>query len=302
MEIKRYMDIERLKDKYRDAFTIGEHITITEKIDGANASIRYDEKSDSLIGFSRNRQVNKENNLQGFYDYVQTVDKDSFKSVLGIRYIVFGEWLVKHTVKYPDDTYRKFYAFDVWDTEKEQYLPHEEVTEIANKLDFERVPLLYNGKFTGWDDAEKYVGITKLNAAPCGEGIVIKSQNRLDNKFSGTPAYVKIVSEQFSEAHDHKVKKSNVEKSEENQENLHLSETIVTKRRVEKLLQKFVEWGKLPEGYDEHHLKTIAKILPKACYEDCMKEEPETVARINDFSKILPKLCMRYARQIIFER
>ena len=38
-KMKKYVDIERLKDKYAMAFTPGEHITITEKIDGAVALI-----------------------------------------------------------------------------------------------------------------------------------------------------------------------------------------------------------------------------------------------------------------------
>ena len=42
MDMKKYRDIERLKEKYFDLFTSGERISITEKIDGANAAIRYD--------------------------------------------------------------------------------------------------------------------------------------------------------------------------------------------------------------------------------------------------------------------
>lgn len=300
MEMKKYMDIERMKDKYRYAFTIGEHITITEKVDGANASVRYDAETDSLIGFSRNRQVNQQESLRGFYDYVQTLDKESFRTIIGTRYIIFGEWLVKHTVNYPDSAYRKFYVFDVWDTETEQYLPHEETVEIANNLNLIRVPIFYNGIFRGWDELNKYVGMTKMNAEPSGEGIVIKSQDRLDNKFSGTPAYIKIVSEKFTEVHDNKPKKTEAERSAEKSADFKLAETIITRRRVEKLLWKFVESGELPENYDEHHLKEICKILPKACYEDCIKEEPETVSIIKNFSKIVGKICISHAKAIIF--
>lgn len=214
MEMKRYTDIERLKDKYREVFTKGELITITEKVDGSNASIRYDEETDSLAGFSRNRQVSVKDGLQGFFDFVQTRSKGDFKAVLGTRYIIFGEWL--------------------------------------------------------------------------------------DNKFSGTPAYVKIVSESFSETKAHKTKKTDTERSEEYLADLQLAQTIVTKRRVEKLLQKFVESGELPENFDEHQLKEISRILPKACYDDCMKEEPETAVKIKEFGKLCSKLCMQYAKQVIF--
>lgn len=300
MEIKKYISIERLKDKYREVFVKGELITVTEKIDGANASVRYDGKTDSLIGFSRNRQVSVKEGLQGFFDFVQTRNKNEFKALLGTRYIIFGEWLVKHTVKYPTDAYRKFYVFDMWDTETECYCPHDMVVQTADALQLDHVPVFYVGAFEGWNMIEKYVGRTEMNAEPCGEGIVVKSQDRLDNKFSGTPAYVKIVSDDFTETKAHKTKKTDSERSDGYQADLQLAQTIVTKRRVEKLLQKFVESGKLPENYDEHHLKEISGLLPKACYEDCMKEEPETVVRIKDFGKLCSKLCMQYARQIIF--
>lgn len=300
MEIKKYISIERLKDKYRTAFSKGELITVTEKIDGANASVRYDETTDSLVGFSRNQQVSEKESLQGFFGFVQTRNKNEFKAVLGTRYIIFGEWLVKHTVKYPADAYRKFYVFDMWDTETECYCSHDMVVQTATTLNLNLVPVFYVGAFESWDVIEKYVGRTEINAEPCGEGIVVKSQDRLDNKFSGTPAYVKIVSDDFTETKAHKTKKTDSERSDEYQADLQLAQTVVTKRRVEKLLQKFVESGKLPENYDEHQLKEISRLLPKACYEDCMKEEPETAVRIKDFGKLCSKLCMKYARQIIF--
>ena len=49
MEQKKYMDIERLKDKYIDGFQKGDYIVVQEKIDGANFSIRYDEETDSIL-------------------------------------------------------------------------------------------------------------------------------------------------------------------------------------------------------------------------------------------------------------
>lgn len=59
----KYISIERLKDKYIMAFTKGEHITITEKIDGANASIAYDESTKTLRAFSRRQELNEKNTL-----------------------------------------------------------------------------------------------------------------------------------------------------------------------------------------------------------------------------------------------
>ena len=62
--------------------------------------------------------------------------------------------------------------------------------------------------------------------------------------------------------------------------------TIVTKRRAEKLLQKMVEDQIIPENWDEHDMGTIAKNINRLMYNDCKKEEPETVMAIENFGKI----------------
>lgn len=298
MNQKKYVDIERLKDKYASAFTTGEHITVTEKIDGANASIRCDVDG-NVYAFSRRNPLNELNHLQGFWNYVQTLDVDLLFNVLRDRYILFGEWLVKHTIKYPDEMYRQFYVFDVWDTEIEQYVPWALTYQIANALGLKTVPLIYDGEFHNWDELYAFVGKTQLGAEPTGEGIVIKSQDRLDNKFSGTPAYVKIVAKEFSEVHQSKPHEVDPEKLAARQVAVDLVATVVTERRIEKIIQKFIEDGVLREDWDEHDMGVLAKILPKAVYEDCRKEEPETVVQCEDFGKISAKLAMSFARGLI---
>lgn len=301
MEQKKYVDIERLKDKYAMAFKAGEHITVSEKIDGANASIRYDAETGSLIAFSRRQRLTEDNNLQGFYAYVLTLDPVKWADVTSDgRYIIFGEWLVKHTIKYPDAFMRQFYVFDVWDTEVEQYVSWFLTYQIAQALGLKTVPIFYDGEFTSWEDLYALVGRTEMQAEPTGEGIVIKSQDRLDNKFSGTPAYVKIVAKEFSEVHQSKPQKEiDPAKIAAKQAAEAQVETIVTQRRVEKTIQKFVEDNLIPEDWDEKNLGAIAKILPRAVYEDCIKEEPETVAQIENFGKLCAQVAMKHARALV---
>ena len=296
--MKKYVDIERLKEKFATAFTAGEHITITEKIDGANASIAVGEDG-KLIAFSRRNQLTPESTLQGFYEFVQTLDSSIISCVLGTRYIFFGEWLVKHSIKYPENKMKQFYVFDVWDTEIEQYLPWEQTKQMAEFCGLNLVPLFYDGPFTTWDEVTKFVGKTEMGGEPTGEGIVIKSQDRLDNKFSGTPAYVKIVAKEFAEVHQSKAHEVDPEKLAAREVAVVKAETIVTKRRVEKTIQKFVEDGIIPENWDEKNLGAIAKVLPKAVYEDCIKEEQETVLSIEGFGKICGSLSMKYARELV---
>ena len=307
--MKKYLDIERCKQKYAETFNVGEDIVIQEKIDGSNASIRYDEESGTLKAFSRRLELNADNTLNGFWDYVQTLNLNTFKEILGSRYIVFGEWMgAKHAIKYPENVYGKFWMFDVWDTQTEQYLPYEETRSFYDKLiacgneenKFNFVPVFYIGKFESWEKTSELVGRTEVGAEPTGEGIVIKRQNCLDSKSSRLPFYVKIVSEQFSEVHKSKKQKAiDPEAIAKKEANLALAATIVTPQRVQKMIYKFIEDGLLPQDWDEHNLKDISKILPNAIYRDCVKEENETVQQVEDFGKIAAKLSMSIVRDLI---
>lgn len=307
--MKKYLDIERCKQKYAETFNVGEKIVIQEKIDGSNASIRYDEESGTLKAFSRRLELNSENTLNGFWDYVQSLNTIAFKEVLGSRYIVFGEWMgAKHAIKYPEDVYGKFWMFDVWDTQTEQYLPYEETRAFYGRLiacgnkekKFNFVPVFYIGKFESWEKAMELVGKTEVGAEPSGEGIVIKRQDYLDSKSSRLPFYVKIVSEQFSEVHKSKKQKAiDPAAIAKKEANVALAATIVTQQRVQKMLYKFIEDGLLPQDWDEHNLKDISKILPNAIYRDCVKEESETVQQIEDFGKVAAKLSMSIVRDLI---
>lgn len=297
--MKKYKDIERLKDKYAPAFKVGEHITITEKIDGANASIIVNEDG-TLTACSRRNELNQNNTLQGFYDFVQTLDASIVSAALTSRYILFGEWLVKHTIRYPEDKMKQFYVFDVYDTETEQYMPWDFTKQIAEFIGLKTVPLFYDGPFISWEHIYSFVGKIEMGGEPTGEGVVIKSQDRLDNKFSGTPEYVKIVAKEFSEVHQSKPQKEiDPAKVAAKQAAEDLAATIVTARRVEKAIQKLVEDGIVPEDWDEKSLGVIAKHLPRAVYNDCVKEEPETVAQIENFGKICGSLTMELAREAV---
>lgn len=307
--MKKYLDIERCKQKYAETFNVGEDIVIQEKIDGSNASIRYDEESGTLKAFSRRLELSADNTLNGFWDYVQTLNLNTFKEILGSRYIVFGEWMgAKHAIKYPENVYGKFWMFDVWDTQTEQYLPYEETRSFYDKLiacgneenKFNFVPVFYIGKFESWEKTSELVGRTEVGAEPTGEGIVIKRQNCLDSKSSRLPFYVKIVSEQFSEVHKSKKQKAiDPEAIAKKEANLALAATIVTSQRVQKMIYKFIEDGLLPQDWDEHNLKDISKILPNAIYKDCVKEENETVQQVEDFGKVAAKLSMSIVRDLI---
>lgn len=58
----------------------------------------------------------------------------------------------------------------------------------------------------------------------------------------------------------------------------------------------------MPEDWSNKEMPIIAKNLTKAVYEDCVKEENETVKQVNDFGKVANGVAMRITKQVLRER
>lgn len=52
MQHKKFMDIQRIKEGIVENFQVGDKIVIEEKIDGANAAIRYDSETNTVVAQS----------------------------------------------------------------------------------------------------------------------------------------------------------------------------------------------------------------------------------------------------------
>lgn len=299
---KKFMDIQRLKPIYADCFGKGDIIQISEKIDGANAAIRYDSETDSIVAQSRKHILDETNNLRGFYEFVQTLDKQLIKSVLGDSLILYGEWLCSHTVKYPEDKYNKMYCYDVYDTNKEEYLTQDKVKKIVSKLGLIYVPVFYEGEFISWEHCMSFVGQTQMEGEN-GEGIVIKNQTKLNDPNTRLPFYLKIVGEKFQETKKiGKPKVLNPDILKEREKDRELAKTIVTEARIKKILNKFVDEDILPVDWGSSEMMIISRTLPKATYDDCVKEEKEIVDSIKNFGKVSNGLCMEIARKVLDEK
>lgn len=291
------MDIERLKEQYVDGFQKGDYIVVQEKIDGANFSIRYDDKSDSVMAFSRKKTLDFSNNLRGAWEWSQKLDKELIKDILGSRLILFGEWLVSHTVVYPDDKYKNAYFYDVYDVEEQKYLNQDQVESIIRKLSLIYVPIFYKGEFQSWNHLKQFVGRTNLGGE-YGEGIVVKNMTRLNDPNTRLPFYTKIVCDNFAEKKS--VKKFDEEKMEKRAKLQALVESIVTEGRVHKLVNKMVDDGIIPENWDEHNMSTIAKNIGKDVYYDCVKEEKDIVDQVGEtFGKLANGAAMKIVRKML---
>lgn len=313
MEMKHYVDISRLKAKYSEMFDIGEHVVVQTKVDGANASMTYDKETDSIVAFSRKTKLSETNNLRGFWEWTQRFPIEDIKEITEFgRYLVFGEWLVPHAVKYPDTAYNKFYMFDAYDCIKNCYIPYHEAWIIFGKLlivaeksniEINFVPVLYDGKFNSWEDLMELMKLKTLGGQPVEEGIVIKTQDRLEDKEnSRRPKYIKIVNEQFGEVHKGAKKPIDPEVLKQREEARNYVAQFATRRRIEKIILKLVDEGQLPIDWDETNMKEIAKIAPKLVYEDIKKEEPEAVLAIEGFGKFSGSITMEIIRSMLNER
>jgi RNA ligase. len=113
---------EQLKEKDVDVITYekGDSFVVTEKIDGANASVM---NKDGVIScYSHHKELSPDNTLNGFYGFVQD-RKELLSEIIPDGCVLFGEWLVPHKIKYPEDAYHKWYLFDLcyMNDEKDEY-------------------------------------------------------------------------------------------------------------------------------------------------------------------------------------
>lgn len=169
------------------------------KIDGTNGSI-WNDNGATRAG-SRNRELTVEEDNAGFYQWVMN-QKNILKFLSdNPKCILYGEWLVPHTIKYyRDDSWGKFYVFDVM--YEDGYLSYEFYIDLLNKYNIEYIPAICKIKNP---TTEKLIDLLDKNiylikdGMGTGEGIVIKNYD-YKNRF-GRATWAKIVKNEFKEKH-----------------------------------------------------------------------------------------------------
>ena len=315
---KKFIDIEHIREddivlgqkedgtdivrsKNTGAFEPGDIIQITTKIDGANASIAWDETTGKLEIFSRTNLLNSPGALRGFYDYIKTEVEPKTDWSIYKDFVFFGEWCVGHTCKYDPSWYNKWRVYDIWCKSAGCYVSQERVKATCKHLGLEYIEELYFGPFISWDHCRSFLSKSTAYGNE-QEGIVIKNQSKLGNENNRAPAYLKIVNEKFKEAqHSNKEKKSVDPAVEaEKAEAAKLAASIVTEARVRKLILKLIDEGKLPAELKPKDMGTVMKLLPKMCFDDCMKEELETVKQLGEYAgKCIAAETAKQARKIV---
>jgi hypothetical protein len=299
VEQKKFTDVVRLGHKSTmGVLSEGDNIVIQEKIDGANASFR--QVGGELVSFSRNRQLSEDNTLNGFYQFVKELEG---RIQLGEGLILFGEWTNPHKVKYPEHQ-KKFFLFDIYDTNEGKYLPFSTVKRVANALNLNLVPVFYEGEYKGFDHLQSFVGKTELGGMlgdiPTGEGIVVKNTDYTDR--FGNQMFVKLVTDAFREVQKQKAPKD--PKVEATQEQKFVDQTVTT-ARIEKFLHKFVDEGILDEQFGIEDMGTILKNMNTRIHEDIMKEESDLLPEQHDekqLRKAISRTVANTVKRIIDKR
>ena len=163
---------------------------VEEKVDGANCGISF-YKGQPII---RNRNHFLQKGKTGhvartaakmqfaslFNWFYENLDKfEKLNELLGFEVSVYGEWLYAlHGIKY-DQLPSHFIAFDLYDWEKNKFIPTHQGRELLELSGLNLVPLLHKGKVPSWEFLEKF----------CQE----KGQYSTTDKREGV--YVKVASE-----------------------------------------------------------------------------------------------------------
>lgn len=292
---------DAIRPKNTGAFEPGDIIQITTKIDGANASIAYDETTGKLEIFSRTNLLDQPGALRGFYDYIKTEVEPKTDWSIYKDFVFFGEWCISHTCKYDQSWYNKWRVYDIWCKSAGCYVNQPLVKATCKQLGFEYIEELYYGPFISWDHCKSF--LSKSTAyGPEQEGIVIKNQSKLGKEDNRAPTYLKIVNERFKETQHSKKEKKPVDPTAEaaKAEAAKLAASIVTEARVKKLILKLVDEGKLAAELYPKDMGLVMKLLPKSAFDDCLKEEPDSVKLLGEYAgKFISAEAAKQARKII---
>lgn len=298
MDFRKYQHVERIGTSATDGILNGK-VFVFPKIDGANTNVYM--KDGKLTWGSRNRELPEDESFNGFNEYMKE-NKYNFKNALDefsdIGYgevTIYGEWLVRHTIKgYEDEAWKNFYVFDVV-TDKDRYIPYDEYVDVFDKFNIPYIPVMeVSENMTG----ERLIELVKENTflmkeGEIGEGIVIKNYDFV-NKF-GIIKWGKLIAKEFLEKANRKVKEykpiSGFDVENE------IIEKSVTTSLIEKEKAKIIE---LKGDWENKHIPMLLGVVWH-----CLLTE-ELAHHVKKFKNpkidfgILNKLCNDKVREHLF--
>lgn len=176
----KYTHIKRVQDE--DVISGAD---VYPKLDGMNASVWWDE---GIKCASRNRILTAESDCGGFHEWVTGGGLGKkFESWLAENpnLVVFGEWLVPHTIKgYQDAAWRNFWLFDIFDRLSGKYIERFERCWSYIESKYENI-VPYLGSLGGHIDLPSALNhrfLLREDYEGHSEGIILVLQNAVDER------------------------------------------------------------------------------------------------------------------------
>ena len=233
MGFRKYLHVEKWGNDEVLGIELGKAY-VFPKLDGTNASLWF---SKGMQGGSRNRELSVDNDNAGFYKECcfDSRYEEWFNKYPHLR--LYGEWLVPHTIKtYREETWRKFYIFDVYNDKTEQYLTYEEYQPLLEEFNLDYIPplaIIKNGTYEDFVHQLSNNIMFIKDGEGIGEGVVIKNYD-FYNKF-GNQIWAKIITSEFKEKH---YKTMGCPESEKTMLEEQISNNYVTTALVDKTYSK----------------------------------------------------------------
>lgn len=255
--MESYPKIYALGHRYvRDIFN-GD-VTITEKVDGSQFS--FGRIDGELEVRSRRQKLTLEAPEGMFLAGVTSV----MQLDLHNEWVYRGEYLKspRHNALTYDRTPKGHVAiFDI-QVGMETYLDYDAMTEEANRLGVDVVPLIHKGPISDQDSLMELLDRESFLGGPKIEGIVIKNYEQFGP--DGKVVMAKLVSEAFKEVNNSNWK-------EQNPTNTDIIQTLICAYRSEPRWQKSVQHlrdeGKLND--EPKDIGLLVKAIPEDILEEC---------------------------------
>lgn len=267
-KFKKYQHIERFGTCSTKGIENGK-CHIFYKLDGTNASVWLE--NGELKAGSRKRELTLANDNAGFYAAILKDTKHLAYLKAHPTHRLYGEWLVKHTLKtYRDDAWGKFYVFDICvgiDDNKVKYIPYDTYKPLLKEFDINYIPPLAIIENPSYESLIKLLDKTSQylikDGLGYGEGIVIKNYDYY-NKY-GRQVWGKIISSEFKEKNTRKTGSAGIKDSSL------IEEKIVEKFCTSSFIEK--EYAKLLNQLNgEWEQRNIPMLLGKV-YNEFITEE-----------------------------
>lgn len=210
MAFKKYTHIERLDSVDCEGLLDNETVYVSVKADGTNSSV-WLEGGEIKCG-SRNRVLTVGKDNAGFCSWMMS-DNEEANLIKNFvlnheNLIVFGEWMgldkfVGHIKDYNQEMKGHLWIFDMYDKDKDCYLPEEEWRALADAYNLTDycIPLIGVFDYPSYEDILTLAENNKWmldNAPHAGEGVVCKVPNWY-NKY-GHMCYGKLVLDEFKQS------------------------------------------------------------------------------------------------------